>query len=718
MASSKELFNEVRHDFTFNGVSCSFSTGKIARRSNSAVVAQMGETIVLATVDVGDPIENSDFFPLSVEYVERMYAGGLISSSRFVKRERFPSQGATLAARMLDRAIRSRFPSDYRNQVLIVLTVLSYDPKFDPVIIGFSAVSAALMASSVPFEGPIAGVRVGYDGKDIQLYLEDVEMEKKEDGSNTLNFVLSTDGKMVTMIDADGMEVTEDTIVKGIEIGVEKSNEIVSAQLDFVKKIEEKRGAIVKPEYQSFALPKELLSDVRSSKKKEIEEIFGNENRAEREDALDAVKEELFTEYQGKYSKIQLSEAANYIAKEVVRSWILEDKKRTDGRNVDEIRQIAIEVGLLPRVHGSALFTRGGTQALTVTTLGSSKLELITEGMEGEETSRYMHHYNAPDYSVGMAGKYSYMPKRREIGHGALAEKALIPVLPTMEVFPYTIRVVSEIMSQSGSSSMASVCGSTLSLMEAGVPIQKPVAGIAMGVVASDDMKSWVVLTDIFDREDFYGDMDFKVAGTRDGITAMQMDNKRAGLPVEIFKEALEAAKKARLTILDKMEAVIAEPRKTLSKYAPKVQMVKIPPAKVGELIGPGGKVVKGIIEETGAEIDIHDDGSVMVSSVDDEKRQKAVAIIEEMFEEAEIGKVYKGVVDKIMDFGAFVDVSRSISGLVHVSEMSDTFVKDPRTLVKEGQEVEVIVTGRDEKGRLKLSMKRVPKAKGEPSEE
>lgn len=707
MAGKNVLFNEVRHEFEFNGVKCFLSTGKVARRSNSAVVAQMGDTIVLATVDVGEPLENGDFLPLSVEYVERMYAGGLISSSRFVKRERFPSQGATLAARMLDRAIRSRFPDDYRNQVLIVLTVLSYDPAYDPVIIGFTAVSAALMASSVPFRGPLAGVRVGYDGSDVQLHLADVEMENG-DGANHLNFVMGTDGEMVTMIDADGMEVPEEVVIKGMKFGVESSKEFIDAQNSFFKEIEEKRGPVVKPEYTSFAIPKDLIGEVRRNKKKDIEKML--EERADQDDAFVEIKESLYDEYQGKYSKTQLSEACEYVAKEIVRTWILEDKKRTDGRAVDEIRPIEMQVGLLPRVHGSALFTRGGTQALTVVTLGSSKLELITEGMEGEETSRYMHHYNAPDYSVGMAGKYNYIPKRREIGHGSLAEKALIPVLPDAEVFPYTIRVVSEIMSQAGSSSMASVCGSTLSLMDAGVPIQKPVAGIAMGVVAREDLKSWVILTDIFDREDFYGHMDFKVAGTRDGITAIQMDNKMNGLPVAVFEEALEVAKKARLNILDQMAQVIDKPRETLSKYAPKVQVVKIPVDKIGELIGPGGKVVKGIIEETGAEIDIHDDGKVMVSSVDESARKKAVEIIEGMFEQAEIGKVYRAKVDKIMDFGAFVNVSHSITGLVHISEMSDSFVKDPHTVVKEGQEVDVIVTGFDERGRLKLSMKRVPK--------
>jgi len=698
---------ETVHAFIYNGVECSFSTGKFARRSNSAVMARMGDTVILVNVDLGDPVEGLDFFPLQVEYIERMYAGGLISSSRFIKRERFPSDEATLIARMLDRSIRSRFPSDYRNQLQVVVTILSYDPAYDPAIISFSAVSAALMASTAIFEGPIAGVRVGYDGTDVNLLMRPIDSEDVEEKTR-MNFVLATDGEMVTMIDADGKEVPEDIVIKGMEFGIAASKEFIDAQNEFIEKIEAERGKIVKPEYQSFALSKDVLGEVRKAKKSEIEDVLKNGDRNEKEEALTAIKADLFSEYEGKYSKSSLSEAVDYVTKELVRSSILKDRTRVDGRALDEVRPLSMEVGVLPRAHGSGLFSRGETQALTVTTLGSGRLEQITEGMDGEGTRRYMHHYNAPDYTIGIAGKYRYIPKRREIGHGALAEKALIPVLPSQDVFPYTIRVVSEVLAQSGSSSMASTCGSTLSLMDAGVPIIRPVAGIAIGVVMSDDLKDFAVLTDIADLADFYGDLDFKVTGTSEGVTAVQMDNKKSGLPMEVFKEAIEAAKKARLFILDEMKNAIAEPRVHLSKYAPKIDILKIPVAKIGELIGPGGKVIKGIIERTGADIDVKDDGTVSVSSINEESRKQAVEFIESMFEEPEIGRVYDGKVAKIAEFGAFVDVGPSMTGLVHVSEMSNSFVKDPRDIVKEGQMVKVKVIGVDERGRVKMSMKQV----------
>ena len=712
----KKENKEIVHEFLFNGGTCSLSTGKVAQRSNSAVIAKMGDTVVLVTVDIGDPIEGMDFFPLQVEYIERMYAGGLISSSRFVKRERFPSDDATLSARMLDRAIRSRFPEDYRNQMLVVLTILSYDPEHDPAIIGFSALSAALMASDAPFDGPIAGVRVGKDGDKVFVSSKDFVNPGNEDNGDgsekdtSMNFVLSTDGEMVTMIDADAEEVSEEVIIEAMEMGNAASKELIDGQLEFIKKVVKERGSIVKPEYDSFALPKDLLSNVRKSKKKEITEALLKKDRHERHDSIEAIKQDLFSEFEGVHSKSQLSEACDYVMKGVVRELIVKEKKRVDGRKLDEVRQLGMELDVLPRAHGSVLFTRGGTQTMTVTTLASGRLAQIVDGMEGEGTRRYMHHYNAQDFTVGSAGRYRYVPKRREIGHGSLAEKALLPVLPDPDVFPYAIRVVSEIMSQNGSSSMASVCGSSMSLMDAGVPITRQVAGIAMGVVMSDDGKDSTVLTDIFEYEDYFGDMDFKVAGTEKGITAIQMDNKASGLPLEVFKEALEGAKKARMHILGEMNAVIKEPNVSLSKYAPKIDVITIPKDKIGELIGPGGKVIKGIIEDTGAEVDINDDGKVTVSAVSEESRRKALKTIEEMFEEPDIGRVYKGKVAKVMDFGAFVDISPSMSGLVHVSEMSNEFVDDPRKFVKEGQEVDVKVIGIDDRGRVKMSMKEIDK--------
>jgi len=707
---SKEM-KEVIEEFEFAGRTCSLSTGKVARRASAAVVGRMGDTVVLATVSHEGPMEGADYFPLQVEYMERMYAGGKISSSRFMKREGFPSIDASLAARMIDRSIRCRFPGDYKDTVQVILTVLSYDPECDPVIIGFSAVSAALMISETPFEGPVAGIRVGYVDDKVSLYAKDVNVVENS-GETKLNFILGTDGDVVTMIDADADEMSEDVVVEGMKFGVDQVKPLIDAQENFIKKVEKfLGGSIFKAEYESFAVPKDLISGIRKDKKKEIEEaLLMTGVRMGKEDALDAIKEQLFSDYEGKFSKAQIGEAFGYVCKDMVQKWILEDKKRTDGRAMDEIRSLDMELGVLPRAHGSVLFSRGETQTLTSVTLGSSRLAQLTENMTGENSHSYMHHYNAPDFTVGRAGRYRYHPKRREIGHGALAEKSLEKVMPGEEEFPYTVRVVSDIMAQSGSSSMAAVCGSTLSLMDAGVPISDPVAGIAMGVIASEDMKEFVVLTDIAEYEDFYGHMDFKVTGTKNGITAIQMDNKRKGLPLEIFEQAIEGAKKARLFLLDEMAKVIDKPRVSLSKHAPTIEVVNIPVSKIGDVIGPGGKVIKGIIEETGVDMDVNDDGRVCISSSDPEKRKIAVGIVEGIVEEPEVGKKYKGKVAKIMEFGAFVDVSPGISGLVHISEMAEGFVKDPNTIVKEGQEVDVKIIGIDEKGRVKMSMKQVEK--------
>ncbi len=711
VTSKKLSFDEIIHEFEFGGQKCSLSCGKFARRSNSAVWGRMGDTIVLATVDIADPQPGMDYFPLNVEYVEKMYAGGKISSSRFIKREGFPSDEAVLSGRMIDRAIRNRFPSDYFNCVQVVITILSYDPAADPLIIGFNAVSAALMLSGAPFEGPIAGLRVGYDGEKHLIYnksvSEDVDAEEKD---TDLNLVIGTDGELVTMIDAGANQLADDLVYQGLEFAVENSASLIEAQSEFIKKVEAVHGKAFKAPYEGIAAPKELISEIRKNYKGDIEKNLELSVMSDKEDAQDELKDRLNKEYEGKFSKVQIGMAVAYVTKEVVQHWILEDKKRSDGRKIDEIRPLNMEVGIIPRAHGSALFTRGMTQALTITTLGSARLVQLVDNMEGEATRRYMHHYNAPDYSTGSAGKFNYRPGRREIGHGALAEKALAYVIPDMNKFPYTIRVVSDILSMAGSSSMASVCGSSLSLMDAGVPISAPVAGVAMGLVISDDLKDFVVLTDLAEYEDFYGHMDFKVAGTREGVTAVQMDNKKHGLPLAVFKQGFVQAKDARLFLLDEMTKVISEPRLHLSKYAPKIDVITIPVAKIGELIGPGGKVIKGIIEDTGAEIDISQDGKVSIASINEESRKRAIEAVKGLTEEAEVGKVYHGKVAKIMEFGAFVDVSPSISGLVHVSEMSDKFVKDPHEIVKEGQDVDVKVIGIDERGRVKLSMKQVKK--------
>lgn len=707
------LKEEIVHDFEFEGVECSLSIGKVARRATAAVVGRMGETVVLATVCTGEPMEGADYFPLHIEYIERFYAGGLISSSRFVKRERHPSTLATLKARMIDRSIRSRFPEGYRNNVQVILNILSYDEKNDPLIIGSSAISSALMLAGTPFKGPVAIMRVGYVKDEVKIFNSDIdyqpedEEEESPDSRVDMNFVMGTDGKVITMIDADSKEVDEEIVVDGMKHGLEKSQQFIQAQRAFIDNVE-KVTTIQEQEYESFLPSDELIEKVKEEKGEAIKETLVMENREEKDEKLDEIKEELKETFEGDYSKSEIGDAFAKVLKKFVQKFLLEDQKRTDGRALDEIRPLEMEVDILPRAHGSALFRRGETQTLTVTTLGSPKLALLQEGIEGENTKRYIHHYNAPAFTVGESGRYRYYPKRREVGHGALAEKALIPVLPSQKAFPYTIRVVNDIMAQSGSSSMASVCGSTLSLMDAGVPIQKPVAGIAMGVIASEDMEDYTILTDIAAFEDFYGHMDFKVTGTRDGITAIQMDNKLDGLPVKIFEEALQGAKNARYELLDAMEEVIEKPRVAVSKYAPKIDMVNIKEEKIGDVIGPGGKVIKGIIEETGAEVNIEDDGTVSISAIDEASRKKAIQMVEDIVEEPEVGKVYKGTVASIKDFGVFVDVSANISGLVHISEMSDKFVKDPSKLVDVGEKVKVKVIGIDEKGRIKMSMKKV----------
>jgi polyribonucleotide nucleotidyltransferase len=707
------LNEEIVHEFEFEGVECSLSTGKVAKRATASVVGRMGETVVLVTVCTDDPMEGADYFPMHIEYIERYYAGGLISSSRFVKRERHPSTGATLKARMIDRAVRSRFPEGYRNSVQIIINVLSYDEDNDPLIIGSAAASTALTLAGTPFNGPTGIVRVGYFDDEVSIYNVDVDYQPEDEDEKSpeekidMNFVMGTDGEVITMIDADSKEVPEDVIVKGMQMGLEKSKPIIEAQKELVSKVE-KVKPIERQEYESYAPPQELVKKVKEDMKDKIQEALFMDDRQEKENALDDLKEELFEEYEGEYAKSVLRDAFGKVAKKIVQTLILEEQKRTDGRPLDEIRKLAMEVDVLPRAHGSALFSRGDTQTLTVTTLGSRKLAQLQEGIEGESTRRYIHHYNAPSFTVGETGRYRFHPGRREIGHGALAEKALLPVLPDQEKFPYTIRVVNDIMAQSGSSSMASVCGATLSLMDAGVPIKKPVAGIAMGVIANEDMSKYIVLTDIAEYEDFYGHMDFKVTGTRDGITAIQMDNKREGLPIEIFEDALEGAKEARIFLIEEMEKVIDKPRVAVSQYAPKIDVMKVAEEKIGDIIGPGGKIIKGITEKTGAEVNIDDDGTVSISAVSEESRKSAVKMVEGIIEEPEVGKVYKGVVGTIKDFGIFVDVSPNISGLVHISEMADKYVEDPSKLVSIGDEVKVKIIGIDDKGRVKMSMKQV----------
>lgn len=691
------LFDEKKHEFEIEGRKISFSSGKLARRSQAAVLAQMGGTSVLVTVDTGSAMPEMDYFPMGVEYIEKLYAAGKISSSRFVKRERFPSNEAILKARMIDRSFRSRFAPDYRNGLNILVTVLSYDEENDPIILGINAASAALMISKVPFDGPIAGVRIGLlDNKPVAKYnvMDETTSEDK------MNYVVSGDGKLFTMIDAGCHEVPEEKVLEGMEFGLELMKPWIKAQNDFVKLFE-----VEKEEYTPFVIPDELLAQMKVFLGDEVSENLENDDKKTAETLT-----KCFKEYEGTYSKSVIKEAYNTLIKKEVRRMILEKKERVDGRKMDEIRELDMQVAVLPRVHGSGMFTRGGTQSLTITTIGNTRNQQLVDDMTGEELRSYMHFYNAMPFSMGQAGRINFIPGRREVGHGALAEKALRPVVPSIEEFPYTVLLMSEILSQSGSSSMAATCASSLSLMDAGVPIKRPVAGIAMGVVLEENGKKFEIITDIRDVEDFYGDMDFKVAGTSEGVTAVQMDNKAAGLPLDVFAKAMEQAKAAREEILAKMLKVIAAPRESVSEFAPKVAVVKIPQDKIGELIGPGGKNIRELSESTGTEVNVEEDGTVHIFGDTVESIEIAKKKLSGLSFVPEIGKEYTGIVVSIQEYGAFVEVAPNVSGLVHVSEMSDEYVKDVRKFVSEGQEVTVKIIDIGKDGKIKMSMKAVGK--------
>ncbi|MEI6886633.1 MAG: polyribonucleotide nucleotidyltransferase [bacterium] len=695
--------NNVKHEADIDGVHYSLETGIMARRADSAVVARAGDTVVLATVTVSDKPSTLDYFPLTVEFVEKYYAGGRISSSRFVKRERFPTDEAVLKRRAIDRSVRPLFPEGYKNEVQLIVTVLSYDDKNDALLLGINAASAALSTSKVPFDGPVAGVRVGKIEGTLMVNPTVSSMETSE-----LDLVFSGYSDLVTMIEVGGNQVPNEEMDKAFDMAASEFDKYVSFQKGFIEKVK-KEKMTYEPIVANEEVMKELIANYND---KFVDAMYGTHDKLY-DEKMALVKAELVEKFKDKISETDIANCMYKFAKKIMRKGILSEEKRLSGRAMDEIREIDIQVGVLPRVHGSALFTRGVTQALSVATLGSSRLAQTLDSFEGEEIKHYMHHYNGPSYSLGEPGRYSYNPGGREIGHGALAEKALKYVVPSQEEFPYTIRVVSEVLSQSGSSSMASTCGSTLALMEAGVPIKAPVAGIAIGLVTGDTQDEYKLVVDMADKEDFFGDMDFKVAGSVNGVTAIQMDNKLKGVKVSILKEALKVAGVKRLELLSKMSAVIDKPRAELSEFAPKVQSLKIKQDKIGELIGPGGKNIKAIIAESGADVDIKDDGTVFVTAVSKDSLEKALGMIDNIVAEPEVGKVYDGIIDSIKEYGAFVDLG-AFSGLVHVSEISDTFVKDITKIIKEGDRVRVLVVGIDEQGRVKLSIKQAKKKDSE----
>jgi polyribonucleotide nucleotidyltransferase len=684
------LFKEKTHEFEIDGRKCKFSTGKLALKSQASILAQMGNTVITVNINSNTASGDLDYFPLSVEYIERFYAAGKISGSRFVKRERFPSDEAILKSRMIDRAIRSRFPSDYMDEVSVVVTILSYDEENDPVILAINAVSAALVMSDIPFEGPIAGLNMGLE-KPFYKSIDEVSDEFP------MNYMITGDGEVFTMIDGGCNDVEDDKVVEAMRKGLEEMKPWLKAQEEFVKIA----GGSEKSDYEPHKLPEDLLNEVEKFLGDEIEKNLKDAESAQHEES----KEKMFKEFDGKYSKKELSEGYDKLLKKALRRIVKEEKVRVDGRALDEIREMDTEIDLLPGVHGSALFTRGVTQVLSIATLGTLDDVKLVDDMLGEKKKRYMHFYNDLPFAYGDAGRIRFNPSRRAIGHGMLAERSIVPVLPTEAEFPYTIIVASEIQGENGSSSMASACGSSMALMAAGVPIKKTVGGIACGLVSQDD-GTFNILVDMQGVEDFYGDMDFKVVGTKDGVTAVQMDNKMGGLNMEIVEETFKQSKEGRLKVIAAMEKAIDQPRKELSANAPQVTSAKIPVDKIGELIGPGGKNIKEITEQSGAEISIEDDGTVNIYADNKEKTEKAMKFIERFTFVPKEGEVYEGEVASIMPYGAFVDIRPGVSGLVHVSEMADDFVKDVNTIVTEGEKVKVKLIGIDKDGKLKLSMK------------
>lgn len=688
-----KIKKEIKKEISWGGRTLSFDTGKIANQADRAILARYGDTMVLATVVGAPPKEDLGYFPLTVDYEERLYAAGRISGSRFIKREGRPSEDAILNGRLIDRSIRPLFPKDYFDEVQVILTILSYDQENDPDIVSLVGASAALHSSHVPWFGPVVAAKVGYRDGEFILNPTKTDLETSE-----LDLTVSFNKDKVVMIEAGAKQVPEEIVLEGIKFA-QKSVEPV---LKFIEEFTAEMGQ-VKKDYEPKTIEETVKKEIVDQIKKGFKEKLFNPEKAAREDAAEEFKEELFTQFEGKLAKSEINEVFEETVKKMVREAIIEEEKRPDGRGLTDVRKITTEVGILPRTHGSGLFTRGDTQVLTVATLGSTSLEQIIDGMEGEDTKRFMHHYTFPPFSTGEVRRVG-SPGRREIGHGALAEKALQPVVPAEDKFPYTIRLVSEVMSSSGSTSMGATCGSTLALMDAGVPIAAPVSGIAMGLVTEGE--KYKILTDIQALEDFYGDMDFKIAGTEKGITAIQLDVKIDGLTAKMVEETFAHAKEGRAFILGKMLDTIAEVRSEVSKYAPRVTVMHIPPKKIGEVIGSGGKTINKIIDETGVAIDIEDDGTVMISGTDPEATEKAKKWIEGLTHEPKPGEEYDGVVRKVMEFGAFVEILPGKEGLVHISKLAPYRVEDIHKEVKIGDRFKVRVVEIDSQGRLNLAKK------------
>lgn len=708
----------------FCGRKLGLEVNRVGFRTTSSVLVTYGDTVVLGSVVVGNKPIMQDFFPLTIEYQERYYASGKISSSKFIKREGKPSEEAVLVARLIDRPIRPLFPKGYRQEIQVVSTVLSMDPNFRPDVIAMIAASSALMLAGVPFDGPIAGLRIGRVNGEYKAFLSPEEREASD-----LDLVVAGKDSGITMVEAGANEVPEDVIIDGMAWGLEQLQPAIKLQNELREKV-----GVVEQEY-TLMLPSEevknqvdawmvgkldekfrisntvernqLISDLKYAMHDEFcQKIVSDEEAGVTDKMSDEEKMTVRTKYYDEHFRDEYGEAFELAVKRDVRKNIIEKGVRPDGRKLDEVRPLSSQVGILPRVHGSSLFTRGVTQALNAVTLAPLSYAQLVDTMETTDGSRrYMHHYNAPGYTVGECSRMG-SPGRREIGHGYLAERALLPVLPSEEEFPYAIRSVTDIMSQNGSTSMAATCSSCLALMDAGVPLKRPVSGVAMGLMMDGDKP--YVLTDLMDAEDFAGDMDFKVTGTTEGVTAMQMDMKVHGLPISVLSEAIKKAHAGRMFILEHMLSVLPGPRDHLSPYAPHIEKLMINPDKIGLVIGKGGETINKITTETGAEINIEENGLITIASSDGEKIKKALDWIKGLVEEPEVGKIYNGKVVTIKDFGAFVNIMPNVDGMLHISQISEKRIAKVEDVLKLGQEIKVRLDSIDEKGRLGLSMRGV----------
>lgn len=690
---------------TLGGRELVIETGKLAGQADGTVTVTYGGTVVMVTVCISEEArEGIDFFPLTVDFEERMYAAGKIPGG-FIRREGRPTQEATLAGRLTDRAIRPLFPKGLKNEVQVIMSVLSHDQENDPDVIGLTGASAALMISRIPFEGPLSAVRVGYVNGEPVINPTYAQLQESR-----LDLVVASTKKAVVMIEAGAREVSEDDVLKSIKLAHEANQSLIALQ-------EKMRSDLGK---QKISVPvstvnQEMEKDFSSLLGERFKETLNVPDKTKRDATFAELKTEVLSNLAKKYPREELLSLFEARLKEALREYILRKGERPGGRKLDEIRSISCEVGILPRTHGSGLFTRGQTQVLTLTTLGSLSMKQKLDSLSPEESKRFIHHYNFPPYSTGEVKRVG-TTGRREIGHGALVERALLPFIPREEAFPYAIRLVSEVLSSNGSTSQASICASTLSLMDAGVPITEPVAGVAIGLLSGKD-NDYVILTDIEGIEDFYGDMDFKIAGTKNGISAIQMDTKLKGLSFDIIEKAVFQARSARLTILEKILQTISQSRSSLSPYAPRMYKITIDPEKIGALIGPGGKNIRSIIETTKTSIDVANDGSVVIGATNEESAQKAIKLIEGLTKNLEPGEIYTGKVTRILNFGALVEILPGKEGLVHISELADYRVGKVEDEVKLGDEVTVKVLDVDRMGKISLSRKAVfetaPRAPG-----